>query len=166
MIEVIESTEENFEKILQNYKRLKEARYGIKPRSRVTKKRDIIDLYSDECLERGLTKSQRKWRRDKARLEKVRASRESEQLAHARTIICEVARHFEVQESDLYSLRRDKDSVKVRHITAWRLRNETALSMPTIGMLLGGRDHTTILAAVRKVDEQSSAAGHKNWRIF
>ena len=42
--------------------------------------------------------------------------------------------------------------VKVRQELMWELREKFGLSFPAIGRLFGGRDHTTVLFAVRKVE--------------
>lgn len=52
---------------------------------------------------------------------------------------------------DIRSARRDYDVVKARHITAWVVKHFTTHSLPSIGAALGGRDHTTVLHAARRV---------------
>lgn len=54
--------------------------------------------------------------------------------------------------SEIKSLRRNVDLVKARHLICWLLRRHTSLSFPNIGRLLGGRDHTSVLHACRRVD--------------
>lgn len=41
-----------------------------------------------------------------------------------------------------------------RQDAMWRLKNETKMSLPQIGLALGGRDHTTILHGIRKHEER------------
>jgi chromosomal replication initiation ATPase DnaA len=50
------------------------------------------------------------------------------------------------------SERRDNEVVKARHIFFWLARRFTLRSLPYIGRVIGGRDHTTVLHGTRKVD--------------
>ncbi len=67
-------------------------------------------------------------------------------------IVTEAALHFRVTTNDIISARRTQDVVRPRQVVAYLARHMTKLSMPVIGKHLGGRDHTTILAAIRQVD--------------
>lgn len=53
--------------------------------------------------------------------------------------------------------RRDK-TVAVRHLLMWEVHQRFALSFPAIGRLFGGRDHTTALYAIRKIEAQRGGA--------
>ena len=53
---------------------------------------------------------------------------------------------------DLDCARRTKDVVLPRQIAVYLAKQRTIRSLPEIGRLFGGRDHTTILAAVRKIE--------------
>lgn len=46
-----------------------------------------------------------------------------------------------------------------RQVAIWLYRNVTPLSLPQIGKLVGGRDHTTVLHAVRQVDGAAARLG-------
>lgn len=70
------------------------------------------------------------------------------------------AHAFGVNEKDIVSPRRDAPSVQARHVAIYLARQMTPLSLPAIGRLFGGRDHTTILHAVRRVDALLS---HDAW---
>jgi hypothetical protein len=50
------------------------------------------------------------------------------------------------------SERRDNEVVKARHIFFWLARRFTLRSLPYIGRMIGGRDHTTVLHGTRKVE--------------
>ncbi len=63
-----------------------------------------------------------------------------------------VARFFGVKVQDLKGPRRTKQVVVPRQIAMYLTRKHTGLSLPEIGKHFGGRDHTTVLHAVRKVD--------------
>lgn len=69
------------------------------------------------------------------------------------TILRVVVQHTGVSIVDLASERRRASIVRIRQIACWLMRQHTLLSFPQIGAKLGGRDHTTILHAVRKVDD-------------
>ena len=64
---------------------------------------------------------------------------------------------FGVSEIDVKSERRTRNVIEPRHVIMWRARRETVMSLPEIGRRLGGRDHTTVLCAARKIDGQVRA---------
>jgi chromosomal replication initiator protein len=65
-----------------------------------------------------------------------------------------VGRHFNVGRTDLLSPRRARAVVMPRQIGMYLAKKLTARSLPEIGRRFGGRDHSTVLHAVRKIDEQ------------
>lgn len=66
-------------------------------------------------------------------------------------IIHFVAVHYQVNDSDILSIRRTAKIVRSRHVAAYLSKELTLRSLPEIGRKFGGRDHTTILHAVRKI---------------
>jgi chromosomal replication initiator protein len=62
-----------------------------------------------------------------------------------------VTRYYNVSLLDLQGKARDKRVVGPRQVAMYLLREETPLSLPDVGALLGGRDHTTIMHGVQKV---------------
>jgi len=78
-------------------------------------------------------------------------------ISQAETILREVCLSHRIRRNELLSARRDAALVRARHEACWRMKNETSLSYPQIGRLLGGRDHTTILHGVRKHAERMAA---------
>ncbi len=64
-----------------------------------------------------------------------------------------VARHFNVSKADLLSSRRTCTIVRPRQIAMYLAKVLTPRSLPEIGRRFGGRDHTTVLHAVRKIEE-------------
>ena len=62
-----------------------------------------------------------------------------------------VAAHFGLVEADLTGRRRTQEMVVPRQIAMYLLREEHGLSLPAIGQLLGGRDHSTVRYGVEKV---------------
>jgi chromosomal replication initiator protein len=65
-----------------------------------------------------------------------------------------VGRHYNVGRTDLLSPRRARAVVIPRQIGMYLAKKLTARSLPEIGRRFGGRDHSTVLHAVRKIDEQ------------
>jgi chromosomal replication initiator protein len=63
-----------------------------------------------------------------------------------------VATHYSVSRSDILSARRTATVVKPRQIAMFLSKSLTLRSLPEIGRRFGGRDHTTVLHAVRKID--------------
>ena len=64
-----------------------------------------------------------------------------------------VARHYNVSKQDLLSNRRTRTIVKPRQIAMYLAKMLTPRSLPEIGRRFGGRDHTTVLHAVRKIED-------------
>lgn len=64
-----------------------------------------------------------------------------------------VAKHYNVSKQDLLSSRRTRSIVWPRQIAMYLSKTMTPRSLPEIGRRFGGRDHTTVLHAVRKVEE-------------
>ncbi|MCW5716774.1 MAG: chromosomal replication initiator protein DnaA [Bauldia sp.] len=64
-----------------------------------------------------------------------------------------VSRHFNVSKADLLSSRRTRTIVRPRQIAMYLSKAMTPRSLPEIGRRFGGRDHTTVLHAVRKIEE-------------
>jgi chromosomal replication initiator protein len=64
-----------------------------------------------------------------------------------------VAKHYTVSRQDMVSARRTRNVVLPRQIAMYLAKTLTPRSLPEIGRRFGGRDHTTVLHAVRKIDE-------------
>ena len=67
-----------------------------------------------------------------------------------------VASHYNVSRADLLSSRRTAAVVRPRQIAMYLSKSLTLRSLPEIGRRFGGRDHTTVLHAVRKIEALSS----------
>lgn len=63
-----------------------------------------------------------------------------------------VSRHYNVSRQELVSDRRTRVIVKPRQIAMYLAKTMTPRSFPEIGRRFGGRDHTTVLHAVRKIE--------------
>ena len=64
-----------------------------------------------------------------------------------------VAEHFNVKISDMHSARRSRTVARPRQIAMFLAKNLTTRSLPEIGRKFGGRDHTTVIHAIKKVQE-------------
>lgn len=64
-----------------------------------------------------------------------------------------VVEYFNIRPSDLTSSNRSRNIARPRQIAMSLAKELTNLSLPEIGKHFGGRDHTTVLYAVRKIDE-------------
>jgi hypothetical protein len=63
-----------------------------------------------------------------------------------------VAVHFGITRTDLLSARRTANVVRPRQVAMYLAKTLTLRSLPEIGRSFGGRDHTTVLHAVRKIE--------------
>jgi chromosomal replication initiator protein len=63
-----------------------------------------------------------------------------------------VANHYSVSRADILSSRRTAVVVKPRQVAMYLAKTLTMRSLPEIGRRFGGRDHTTVLHAVRKIE--------------
>ena len=78
-----------------------------------------------------------------------------------------VAEHFNIRLADMHSARRARAVARPRQVAMYLAKQLTSRSLPEIGRKFGGRDHTTVLHACRKVAQlrESSAdlaEDHKN----
>ena len=62
-----------------------------------------------------------------------------------------VADYYKIKVSDMYSKKRPASIARPRQIAMYLAKELTQKSLPEIGELFGGRDHTTVLHAVRKI---------------
>lgn len=63
-----------------------------------------------------------------------------------------VADYFKIKVADLYSKKRTRQIARPRQVAMWLAKNLTSQSYPSIGEAFGGRDHTTVLHAVRTIE--------------
>ena len=68
-----------------------------------------------------------------------------------------VAEYFKIRVADLLSSRRNRSITRPRQIAMSLSKGLTRHSLPEIGKAFGGRDHTTVLHACRKVEELRAA---------
>ena len=70
------------------------------------------------------------------------------------TIIDEVARHFGLTGDDIRSSKRNSNVSNARKIAIYAVREITNMSMNLIGEEFGGRDHSTIVYALKQMDKK------------
>ena len=63
-----------------------------------------------------------------------------------------VAGHFHVPAADLASKRRTKDLTTPRHLAMYLIKEMLDLPLVQIGKLFGGRDHSTVIHSIRKIE--------------
>jgi chromosomal replication initiator protein len=68
-----------------------------------------------------------------------------------------VAEHFNIRLSDMHSARRARAVARPRQVAMYLAKQLTPRSLPEIGRKFGGRDHTTVMHAVRKIEELIAA---------
>ncbi len=64
-----------------------------------------------------------------------------------------VAEHYALKLGDLLSARRAREVARPRQVAMWLAKRLTPRSLPEIGRRFGGRDHTTVMHAVKRIDE-------------
>lgn len=76
-----------------------------------------------------------------------------------------VADFYSMKVADMYSKRRPANIARPRQIAMFMAKELTQKSLPEIGELFGGRDHTTVLHAVRKIAEERARDSQLNHEI-
>jgi chromosomal replication initiator protein len=84
--------------------------------------------------------------------------------AHDRRLTIEdiqkhVAAHFNIKISDMHSARRSRVVARPRQVAMYLAKKMTSKSLPEIGRRFGGKDHTTVMHAVKRVEELMAADG-------
>ncbi len=78
--------------------------------------------------------------------------------AHDRRVSIEdiqkhVAEHFNIKVSDMHSARRARAVARPRQVAMYLAKKMTTKSLPEIGRRFGGKDHTTVMHAVKRIDD-------------
>jgi chromosomal replication initiator protein len=82
--------------------------------------------------------------------------RASERRVSIEEIQKQVAEHFNIRLADMSSPRRARAVARPRQVAMYLAKHLTSRSLPEIGRRFGGRDHTTVMHAIRKIEELSS----------
>jgi chromosomal replication initiator protein len=64
----------------------------------------------------------------------------------------QVAAHYGIRVSEMFSARRARNIARPRQVAMYLTKNLTSLSYPEIGRQFGGRDHTTVMHAVKTIE--------------
>ena len=65
-----------------------------------------------------------------------------------------VSDHFGIRKIEMQSARKSRDVVRPRQIAMYLAKQMTARSLPEIGRKFGGRDHSTVIYGIRRIEEQ------------
>ena len=65
----------------------------------------------------------------------------------------QVSAHFNIKVSDMHSARRSRTVARPRQVAMYLSKKFTTKSLPEIGRKFGGKDHTTVMHAVKRVEE-------------
>lgn len=79
--------------------------------------------------------------------------RASQRKVTIEEIMRKVCEHYNLRMSDMLSPRRARSVARPRQMAMFLSKTLTSKSLPEIGRRFGGRDHTTVLHAVRKIEE-------------
>ncbi len=77
-----------------------------------------------------------------------------------------VAREWKVSEDDLLGRDRSQKVAEPRQVAMYLMRKETDASLPQIGEVLGGRDHTTVMYAIEKIANQIETKADLRKRVI
>ncbi|MDP2004840.1 MAG: chromosomal replication initiator protein DnaA [Rubrivivax sp.] len=76
-----------------------------------------------------------------------------------------VADFYKIKVADMYSKKRPASIARPRQIAMYLAKDMTKKSLPEIGELFGGRDHTTVLHAVRKIGAERTTNPELNQQL-
>ena len=76
-----------------------------------------------------------------------------------------VADYYKIKIADMYSKKRPANIARPRQIAMYLAKELTQKSLPEIGELFGGRDHTTVLHAVRKISAERQQLTELNQQL-
>lgn len=85
--------------------------------------------------------------------------RASERKITVEEIQRKVAEHYNIRMSDLIGPKRVRSYARPRQVAMYLAKSLTARSLPEIGRRFGGRDHTTVIHGVRRIEELKSQDG-------
>ena len=81
-------------------------------------------------------------------------SKSSEFIITPDTIIREICRYFRLEEDQIKGQSRSRDSLNARQIAMYLIRRMTSLSLDDNGKAFGGRDHSTVINSINKVERK------------
>ncbi len=130
--------------------------------------RDVLNLLAEQITESGrdlegvVTRLHSTWQYTRVPITIEVAQHAIRDLVHGleprrikiEEIVKAVSRHYAVSKSDILSERRHRSVVWPRQIGMYLAKQLTSRSLPEIGRRFGGRDHTTVLHAIKKIEGQ------------
>ena len=95
-------------------------------------------------------------------LELIQEITKSEKINHQnilrvnpQDVIKTVANHYRIKQSAVKGKRRTKEVVTARHTAMFFLRKELNMPLEEIGKWFSGRDHTSVLHAIKKIEKET-----------
>lgn len=79
-------------------------------------------------------------------------------VTYWKRIVNEVCVKHQVSRGEMMGPQREQRIVIARHEAMYRMKKETTLSLPAIGKKMGGKDHATVMNAVRRHQERVESA--------
>lgn len=74
------------------------------------------------------------------------------------------ASYFDVSVERIHSLQRDRTVSLARAVAMYLVRRHTTLSYPEIGLAMGGKNHTTVVMAVQRIQGALDASETVKWK--
>jgi chromosomal replication initiation ATPase DnaA len=100
-----------------------------------------------------------------ARLAEEKLAEGEEERIRQDLIFDLVCQDFSVSRGEIIQSGRKTVFVEARQVLMYLLYNDTSLSYPTIGKLLGGRDHTTVIHGANKIETELQADRELSARV-
>jgi chromosomal replication initiator protein len=73
-----------------------------------------------------------------------------------------VSNFFDMSKADVLGNSRTKEIMVARQISMWIMKNQINMSYPSIGNFFNGKDHTTVMHAVKKIDKMKESVQFSN----
>jgi chromosomal replication initiator protein len=99
-------------------------------------------------------------------VEDLRVAQDNQGLVSCDQIVSAVADAYLVRPVDIKGSQRLKRMVAPRHLAMYLVRRGSQLSLPEIGRRFGGRDHTTVMHAIHRIEEKLLADAHFRLRAL
>lgn len=84
----------------------------------------------------------------------LRSFAKPQKTVSVKTVVDKVASFYNIDEESIYEKTRRREVVRPRQIIMYLLREDFNISYPTIGVKLGGRDHTTVIHSCEKIKRE------------
>jgi len=91
--------------------------------------------------------------------ELIKTTMRPKRTVSVKNVITKIAEFYGLDETSMYAKTRRREIVKPRQVIMYILREDFHLSYPAIGLVFGGRDHTTVIHACDKVRGDMAKSG-------